>query len=82
MGKTDDVREAVEAELAFDPLVDPTDITVMNMDGNVALNGTVPSYPQYLEAGSRRQRHLRGHLREPGEARGPRPYLGRARRGG
>jgi len=48
MGKTNDVREAVEAEVAFDPLVDPTEITVMNIDGNVALNGTVPSYPQHL----------------------------------
>ncbi len=42
MGKTKDIREAVEAELAFDPLVDATAITVMNMNGEVALNGTVP----------------------------------------
>ena len=28
MGKTTDIREAVEAELEFDPLVDPSDITV------------------------------------------------------
>src|SRR6266571_333138 len=56
MGKTKDIREAVEAELTFDPLVDATDITVMNMNGEVALNGTVPSYPQYLEAAAAAQR--------------------------
>ncbi len=56
MGKTKDIREAVEAELAFDPLVDPADITVRNMNGDVALNGTVPSYPQYLEAAAAAQR--------------------------
>ena len=50
MGKTKDVRAAVEKELGFDPRVDSTDITVVNLGGNVALNGTVPSYPQYLEA--------------------------------
>ena len=50
MGKTKDVRAAVEAELGFDPLVDSTHITVVNIGGNVSLNGTVPSYPQYLEA--------------------------------
>jgi osmotically-inducible protein OsmY len=56
VGKTTDIREAVEAELIFDPLVDPTDITVRNMSGDVALNGTVPSYPQYLEAAAAAQR--------------------------
>jgi len=56
VGKTKDIREAVEAELAFDPLVDPADITVRNMNGDVALNGTVPSYPQYLEAAAAAQR--------------------------
>ena len=50
MGKTQDIREAVEAELRYDPLIDPADISVMNINGDVALNGTVPSYPQYLEA--------------------------------
>ena len=50
MGKTKDIREAVEAELTFDPVVDEANITVQNMNGEVALNGTVPSYPQYLEA--------------------------------
>jgi osmotically-inducible protein OsmY len=50
MGNTKDIRGAVEDELIFDPLVDSSDIRVENMGGNVALNGTVPSYPQYLEA--------------------------------
>src|SRR6185437_7258870 len=56
MGKTTDIREAVEAELEFDPLVHPSDITVKNITGQVALNGTVPSYPQYLEAAAAAQR--------------------------
>jgi osmotically-inducible protein OsmY len=56
MGKTKDVREAVERELSFDPLVDPASITVSNIGGEVALNGTVPSYPQYLEAAAAAQR--------------------------
>ena len=50
MGKTTDIHEAVEAELKFDPLVDNADVHVVNISGDVALNGTVPSYPQYLEA--------------------------------
>ena len=50
MGTTKDIRAAVQAELAFDPLVDATDITIRNMNGEVGLNGTVPRYPQYLEA--------------------------------
>jgi osmotically-inducible protein OsmY len=56
MGKTKDIRAAVEAELKFDPLVDETDVHVMNVNGDVALNGTVPSYPQYLEAAAATQR--------------------------
>ena len=47
---TKDIREAVQKELEFDPLVDAGDITVKNMNGDVALNGTVTSYPQYLES--------------------------------
>ena len=50
MTKTTDIREAVQAELDFDPLVDTASITVKNINGDVALNGTVPSYPQYQEA--------------------------------
>jgi osmotically-inducible protein OsmY len=56
VGKTKDIRDAVEAELGFDPLVDATDIAVRNLNGDVALNGTVPSYPQYLEAAVAAQR--------------------------
>jgi len=56
MGTTKDIREAVEAELKFDPLVDDADIHVVNINGDVALNGTVPSYPQYLEAAAAAQR--------------------------
>ena len=56
MGKNQDIRDAVETELEFDPLIDATDITVRNMNGDVALNGTVPSYPQYLEAAAAAQR--------------------------
>lgn len=50
MPKTKEVREAVEAELADDPVIDAGGITVLTISGDVSLNGTVPSYPQYLEA--------------------------------
>jgi osmotically-inducible protein OsmY len=50
MGKTKDIREAVERKLRYDPLLDAVDVAVRNVDGNVALTGTVPSYAQYLEA--------------------------------
>ena len=56
MGTSKDIREAVEAELKFDPLVDDADIHVVNANGDVALNGTVSSYPQYLEAAAAAQR--------------------------
>ena len=56
MGTTKDIREAVQAELKFDPRVDDADIDVVNINGDVALNGTVPSYPQYLEAATAAQR--------------------------
>jgi len=36
--------------------VDATAITVKNINGDVALNGTVPNYPQYLEAAAAAQR--------------------------
>jgi BON domain len=55
MSKTSDIRTAVEAELKFDPRVDDADVHVVNMNGDVALNGTVPSYPQYLEAAAATQ---------------------------
>ena len=40
----------------FDPLVDAADITVRNIAGDVTLTGTVPSYPQYLEAAAAARR--------------------------
>ncbi len=77
MGKTKDIRQAVEDELAFDPLVDSANIKVMNMNGDVALNGTVPSYPQYIEAAAAAQRvdgvkNVHNHLEvalPPGDSR-------------
>jgi osmotically-inducible protein OsmY len=54
--KTKDIREAVGKELDFDPRIDAAGITVKNMNGDVALNGTVPSYPQYLEAAAAARR--------------------------
>ena len=50
MGKTKDVRAAVEKELGFDPMIDARDITVTNINGDVTLTGTVPSYPQDVQA--------------------------------
>jgi osmotically-inducible protein OsmY len=47
MGKISDV---VVDDLTFDPDVDASDITVGDRDGEVVLAGSVPSYPQYLEA--------------------------------
>src|SRR6201982_1554041 len=56
VNKTKDDRAAVDAELAFDPLVDAADITVRNIAGDVNLTGTVPSYPQYVEAAAATRR--------------------------
>lgn len=39
MATTKDMCQAVRAELDFDPLVDQANITVKNMNGDVALNG-------------------------------------------
>jgi osmotically-inducible protein OsmY len=67
MSQTKDIRDAVERELGFDPLVDGSDISVVNINGDVALNGIVPSYPQYLEAAAAARRvagvkKLQNHL--------------------
>jgi osmotically-inducible protein OsmY len=67
MGKTKAIREAVEAELRFDPHVDATGIDVVNMNGDVTLTGVVPNYPQYLEAAAAARRvagvkHVHNHL--------------------
>ncbi len=59
MAKTKDVRSAVEKELSFDPRVDSAHITVSNINGDVTLTGTVPSYPQYLEAAAAARRVAR-----------------------
>ncbi len=56
MATTKDIRAAVLNELEFDPLVDPASVTVKNMSGDVALNGTVSSYPQYLEVAAAAKR--------------------------
>jgi osmotically-inducible protein OsmY len=68
MGTTKDIREAVEAEFEFDPLVNDADIHVVNINGDVALNGTVLSCPQYLQATAAAQRvagvrNMHNHLR-------------------
>jgi osmotically-inducible protein OsmY len=56
VGTATDVRPAVEKELGFDPMVDSAHITVRNINGDVSLTGTVPSYPQYLEAAAAARR--------------------------
>ena len=56
MTTTQDIRDAVEAELKYDPLIYASDITVRNINGDMALNGTVPSYPQYVEAAAAARR--------------------------
>ena len=51
-----DIRDTVQKELDFDLMVDAAGITVKNMNGDVALSGTVSSYPQYLEAAAAAKR--------------------------
>src|SRR5271170_1099942 len=67
MSQTKDIRAAVEGELSYDPLVNDSGISVKNINGDVALNGTVPSYPQYPEAAAAARRvagvkNLQNHL--------------------
>jgi osmotically-inducible protein OsmY len=67
MSQNKDIRDAVERELSYDPLVDASGMSVKNLNGDVALNGTVPSYPQYLEAAAAARRvagvkKLQNHL--------------------
>jgi osmotically-inducible protein OsmY len=67
MGKAKDVLETVEEELGRDRLLDAGGITVINVNGDVALNGTVPSYPQYVQAAETAGRvtgvtHVHNHL--------------------
>ena len=56
VGKTKDVRAAVDKELSFDPMVDAAHVTVRNLGGDVTLTGTVPSYPQYVAAAAAARR--------------------------
>ena len=77
MGKTRDLRETVKKELSDDPILGTADITVENIDGDVALCGAVRSYSQYLEATAAAWRvagvtHVRNHLEvspPPGDVR-------------
>jgi osmotically-inducible protein OsmY len=50
MGKSDELCATVIDDLTFDPDVDASDIRVEETDGDVVLTGSVPSYPQYLQA--------------------------------
>jgi osmotically-inducible protein OsmY len=68
-GADDDIRDAVDDQLTFDPDVDAAEshVTVETMNGEVTLNGTVPSYPQYLAAAAAARRvagvtDVRNHL--------------------
>jgi osmotically-inducible protein OsmY len=56
MGKDQDVRNAVEDELNFAAIVDASDIRVKNFNGKVALSGTMPSYPQRVDAAAAARR--------------------------
>jgi osmotically-inducible protein OsmY len=63
----DDIRAAVIDGLAFDPDVDTSAITVHDRDGEVVLNGSVRSYPQYVTAAAVASRvtgvkHVPNHL--------------------
>jgi osmotically-inducible protein OsmY len=48
--QTKDIRDAVRAELDFAPLADAADISIKNMNGDIALKGGVPSCLQYRDA--------------------------------
>ena len=56
VAKTKDVRAAVDKELEADPRVGSGQIKVGNIGGDVTLTGTVPSYPQYLQAAAATRR--------------------------
>ena len=46
----DQIRDAVEDRLSFDPDIDASHITVENPNGEIVLTGTVPGYPQRMAA--------------------------------
>jgi osmotically-inducible protein OsmY len=50
MRSDDDIKRDVEAELRWDPDIDPTDIAVAVKDGVVTLSGFVRSYAQKWQA--------------------------------
>jgi osmotically-inducible protein OsmY len=50
MGKSSDIRTAVIDDLTLDPDVDASDIRIEETDVDVVLTGSVPSYPQYVQA--------------------------------
>lgn len=56
MGASRDIRAAVCEELRVDPLIDTDDIEVKVFDGDVSLNGTVPSQAQRSEAAAAARR--------------------------
>jgi osmotically-inducible protein OsmY len=51
-----DIRAAVYQELDADRLIDAVDIVVEVVNGEVSLNGTVPSQDQYAEAAAAARR--------------------------
>ena len=54
MGTTRDIRGAVEAELDFGPLVDNADIDIVNIFGDMALNGTLTGMVKHGQQRRRR----------------------------
>ena len=55
MGGDDDIRDTAKDQLTIEPDVDAADspLPVETVNGEVTLDGTVPSYPQYLAAARR-----------------------------
>ena len=51
-----DIRAAVHKELVTDPLIDADDIVVVVFNGEVSLDGTVPSQDQASEAAAAARR--------------------------
>jgi osmotically-inducible protein OsmY len=67
MGTSSDICAAVIDDLTLDPDVDASDIRVAEMNGDVVLTASVPSYPQYVQATAvaartARVRCVRNHL--------------------
>ena len=54
MSQTKDIRDAVERELSYDPLVDDSDISVKNINGDVALTAPCPATPSIWRQPRRR----------------------------